>query len=76
MCSSDISYLLKIIYFCKYIWPLTNPLTGSLANIVDLDEMPHNSAFHQGLHWLLSQTRSYERKFFFRNLYNLCPLII
>ena len=30
-----------------------NPLTGTLANSEDPDEMPHNAAFHQGLHCLL-----------------------
>ena len=30
-----------------------NPRTGSLANSEDSDEMPHNAAFHQGLHCLL-----------------------
>ena len=30
---------------------------GTLANSEDPDEMPHNVAFHQGLHCLLSQNR-------------------
>ena len=29
---------------------------GTLANSEDPDEMPHNVAFHQGLHCLLRQT--------------------
>ena len=31
---------------------------GTLANIVDPDEMLHNAAFHQGLHCLLRQNQS------------------
>ena len=27
-----------------------NPQMGTLTNRVDPDEMPHNAAFHQGLH--------------------------
>ena len=30
----------------------------SLANSEDSDEMPHNAAFHQGLHYLLKQKQS------------------
>ena len=30
-----------------------SPLTGSLANTEDQDEMPENVAFHQSLHYLL-----------------------
>ena len=30
-----------------------SPLTGTLANSGDPDEMQHNAAFHQGLHCLL-----------------------
>ena len=32
---------------------LETPKGGSLANSEDLDEMPQNAAFHQGLHCLL-----------------------
>ena len=32
-----------------------NPKTGTIANSEDPDEMPHNAAFHQGLHCLLRQ---------------------
>ena len=31
---------------------------GTLANSEDPDEMPHNAAFHQGLHCLLTQNQS------------------
>ena len=31
---------------------------GSLTNSEDPDEMPHDVAFHQGLHLLLKQNRS------------------
>ena len=31
---------------------------GTLAKSEDQDEMPHNAAFHQGLHYLLRQNRS------------------
>ena len=34
----------------------------TLANSEDPDEMPHNRAFHQGLHCLLGQKRSSERE--------------
>ena len=37
-------------------------LTGSLPNTEDPDEMPHNAAFHQGLHFLLRHNRSSEKK--------------
>ena len=33
-------------------------LTGNLANSVDQDEMQHNAAFHQGLHYLLRLKQS------------------
>ena len=35
---------------------------GSFANSEDLDEMPHNLAFHLGLHHLLGQNRSSEKE--------------
>ena len=43
-----------------------------LANSEDPDEMPHNAAFHQGLHNLLRQKGSSENKiqFLFGN-YNI-----
>ena len=34
----------------------------NLANSDDPDEMPHNAAFHQGLHCSLRQKRSSEKK--------------
>ena len=39
-----------------------NPWTGTLTNSEDSDEMPHNAAFHQGLHCLLSQNQSSEKE--------------
>ena len=37
-----------------------NPLKGNfkLANIEDSEEMPHYAAFHEGLHCLLTETKS------------------
>ena len=35
---------------------------GTLTNSLDPDEMPHNAAFHQGLHCLLRQNRSSEKE--------------
>ena len=32
--------------------------TGTLADSVDLDEMPHKAAFHQGMHCLLRYKQS------------------
>ena len=45
---------------------------GTLTNSEDPDEMPHNAAFHQGLHCLLRQNgySDKEIKYFFGN-YNL-----
>ena len=34
----------------------------ALANSEDQDEMPHNAAFHQGLHHFLRQKRSSEKE--------------
>ena len=31
---------------------------GTLASSEDLDEMPNNAAFHQGMHCLLKQKQS------------------
>ena len=42
----------------------------TLVNSEDPDEMPHNEAFHQGLHYLLRQCSEKEMKFLFGN-YNL-----
>ena len=36
----------------------------NFANSEDPDEMPHNAAFHQGLHCLPRQNRSSEVKYF------------
>ena len=35
---------------------------GTFTNSVDPDEMPHNAAFHQGLHCLLRQYQSSEKE--------------
>ena len=35
---------------------------GTLANNENPDEMPHNAAFHQGLHCLLRQKQSSEKE--------------
>ena len=49
------------------------PLNG---NIVDPDEMPHSVAFHQGLHCLLIQNRSSEkRKHYFLEIIACDPSI-
>ena len=37
----------------------------TLENSEDPDEMPHNTAFHQGLHNLLWQKLSSEKKYIF-----------
>ena len=36
---------------------------SNLANSDDQDEMPHNAAFHKGLHCLLRLKRSSEQEF-------------
>ena len=36
-----------------------------MANIEDPDEMPHEAAFHQGLHCLLGQNVSSEKEIIF-----------
>ena len=41
------------------------------ANSEDPDEMPHNAAFHQGLHCLLRQTIFRERNSILVSYYNL-----
>ena len=38
-----------------------NPYMGTLANSEDPDGMPHNVAFHQGLHCMLWQNQSSEK---------------
>ena len=50
---------------------------GTLANSDDPDEIPHNAAFHQGLHCLLSQNRSSEKEiqFFFFDII-ICKLSV
>ena len=39
-----------------------NPNVGTFANSEDPDEMPHDVAFHQGLHFLLRQKQSSEKE--------------
>ena len=48
-----------------------NPLMCTFTNSEDPDEMPHNAAFHQGLHCLLMKKKT--PKTFSEN-YNLTPL--
>ena len=40
-----------------------NPSMGTLTISKDPDEMPHNAAFGQGLHYLLRQNLSKEKKY-------------
>ena len=47
VCLSSANYLLTL-----FILDTCNLQTGTLANCEDPDEMPHNVAFHQGLHCL------------------------
>ena len=42
-----------ISYFSPYHFHSGCLSTGTLANSEDPDEMPHNVAFHQGLHCML-----------------------
>ena len=44
---------------------------GTLANSEDPDKMPHNGAFHQGLHCLLGQ----ERNIIFLEIINCDPSV-
>ena len=37
-------------------------MKGVLTNSEDPDEMPHNAAFHQGLHCLLIQSQFSEKE--------------
>ena len=49
----------------------------SLVKIEDPDEMPHNAAFHQGLHCLLLQKQSLVKEIHFLcENFNLWPLSI
>ena len=49
---------------------------STLANSEDRDEMPHDAAFHQGLHCLLRQEHSSEKKLQFHLEIIICnPLI-
>ena len=49
-----------LVYLFLFILETPKLLTGTLANCEDPDEMPHNVAFHQGLHCLLRQNQSSE----------------
>ena len=40
-----------------------NPSMGTLTISKDPGEMPHNAVFHQGLHCLLGQNQSKEKKY-------------
>ena len=44
---------------------------STLSNSEDSDEMPHNAAFHQGLHCLLRQNRSSEKEIISFGNYNI-----
>ena len=41
---------------------IRNPKRSTLANNEDPDEMPHNAAFHQGLHCLLNHIQTLEKE--------------
>ena len=46
---------------------------GTFTNIEDPDEMPHNAAFHQGLHCLLRLKRSSDKTYnIFLELFFYC----
>ena len=50
---------------------------GTLANLEDPDEMPHDAAFHQALHCLLRQNKSSVKEIqYFIGTYNLWSLNI
>ena len=42
-----------------------NHFTGTFANNEDPDKMPHDAAFHQGLHYLLRQANLQRKKYNF-----------
>ena len=44
------------------LWRLETPKIGTLANSEDPDEMPHDIAFHQGLHCLQRQEQSSKKE--------------
>ena len=49
---------------------------GTLTNSEDPDEMPHNAAFHLGLHCLLRQNQSSKNEIhFFFEIINCNPSI-
>ena len=45
-------YVLKKSHYITNPLYMGNPKTGTFTNSEDPDEMPHNAAFHQGLHCL------------------------
>ena len=47
---------------------------GIFTNSEDPEEMPHNAAFHQGLHCLYRQSRSSDIIILFSFNYSLTPL--
>ena len=49
---------------------------GTLANIVDPDEMMHYTTFHQDLHCLQSQTRSSEKEIQYNLEIITCDILI
>ena len=49
---------------------------GTLANSEDPDEMPHNVAFHQGLHCLLRQNLSSVQEIQYSFLILICECLI
>ena len=53
-----------VITVCIYFYPLYSSdfYMHIFASSEDPDEMPHNAAFHQGLHCLLKQKQSSEKE--------------
>ena len=49
---------------------------GTIANSEDPDEMPHNAAFHQGLHCLQRQNQSSDEKIHFSKIITCDPSIL
>ena len=63
--------------FSKFYALLTlciqKPLNGYFTNSEDPDEVPHDAAFHQGLHCLLRLKKIFRPKNTFLENYNLTP---
>ena len=51
-------FIFIFIVLCGYLFVVR----GTLANSEYPDEMPHNAAFHLGIHCLLRQNRSSEKE--------------